>query len=671
MQLKSIRTKLIFAFVPIVVIAAIVSGFLIGHVSRSTIDDLIQKQTGETATVLAGLVEEWIAGLQHRLFDIANSGSVQAMKPEGYRSYLRALVDSSDGLFEDMYVTNSTGDSWNRNGAIGNVSARGSYQDIFFLGKPFSMSNGEIGKESGKTVSFFACPIRGDRNETVGMLTAVINLEKMGRKLDTIHYAEGEFCFIVDGSGWIIGHSDNPDLVMKLNLLKADASGFKGLQPIGSGMQRGEAGDYEYTRPDGAGYRMFYRPIVGTPNWSLGIGIPLANLQKQSQRPIFFLYFTFGFLILLVALLSYFIGVGVAKPIKEVGSELKRFGELNLTRAVSKADDYLNRKDEVGQMTNALSKMVVAIRNAFGSIYGTVDEMNASSRQLAEIAQHQTTASQELARQAQKVENNVQNVSASIEEVTSGVEEVAASALGVSKIATEIMQESQSTSEAVQSGMQAVKEAIGSIRNAHTQTCETSTIAAEVASQTKKVGEIVDLISSISEQTNLLALNAAIEAARAGEAGRGFAVVADEIRKLAEESKSATSNITTILKGLSEGVRRVDTASNKTVDLVQKVNETGEEIGKQFSMITSNVEKINEMVNNLTATSEEQGASTQEMASAMDASAKAISEIKEQIEQIAKGVETQAHEAGKVSLSAQQLDELARNVGTEVRRFKI
>ncbi len=152
----------------------------------------------------------------------------------------------------------------------------------------------------------------------------------------------------------------------------------------------------------------------------------------------------------------------------------------------------------------------------------------------------------------------------------------------VSKIqisANDIDKESNKTKTIVETS---VKWASEEFQKAQTELVEK---AKSLESSTAEIESMVELIKDIADQTNLLALNAAIEAARAGEHGRGFAVVADEVRKLAERSQHATSEITSTISIIKD-------ATFSMVEDINRANKDSEKLLTGLSEINNSVEII-------------------------------------------------------------------------------
>ena len=130
--------------------------------------------------------------------------------------------------------------------------------------------------------------------------------------------------------------------------------------------------------------------------------------------------------------------------------------------------------------------------------------------------------------------------------------------------------------------------------------------ALDDAKVVEQIGVLADSILTITAQTNLLALNASIEAARAGEAGKGFAVVAEEIRMLAEQSKDAVANIQSVTENVNVAVGNLTGDSNKLLDFVDTdIVQSFDEFEKMADDYNLDATKVNDLVSDFSATSEE------------------------------------------------------------------
>jgi methyl-accepting chemotaxis protein len=213
---------------------------------------------------------------------------------------------------------------------------------------------------------------------------------------------------------------------------------------------------------------------------------------------------------------------------------------------------------------------------------------------------------------------------------------------------TQTVQNAKTSAEVASEGKEAMKKATVQLDELVLAVNETTKTVQNLANRSDEVGGIIAIISEIANQTNLLALNAAIEAARAGEHGKGFAVVADEVRKLAEQTQTATNKIADLIGNIQtetsqtvskmesniEAVKKQESFIKKGEDALQNIVEKVD----QTQLDTTQIQQIlNELKNesnsvlfaleNISAVIEENTAVTEEVASSSSEQSLAVSDI--------------------------------------------
>ena len=271
------------------------------------------------------------------------------------------------------------------------------------------------------------------------------------------------------------------------------------------------------------------------------------------------------------------------------------------------------------------------------------------SRQAREFSEILSAQVEQSSRGAEEQSSMASEAATAMGEMNSTVLEVARSAATAAELADESQKKAGE-------GEKMVTRAVETISSVRVQSEVLQEDMAKLGEQAEGIGNIMGVITDIADQTNLLALNAAIEAARAGEAGRGFAVVADEVRKLAEKTMTATSEVGSYITNIQESTRKNISNTEKSTESILEVTELVNRSGEVLKEIVSSISDTSDQVRSIATASEEQSAASEE-----------ISRSTEQINSIA-GETAQAmnESAGAVA----KLSTLAQELNSIIARMK-
>jgi len=318
-------------------------------------------------------------------------------------------------------------------------------------------------------------------------------------------------------------------------------------------------------------------------------------------------------------------GLGRKDEIGDVAGAVEKFKVKAQEKARHEAE--AQRQQEIlaaEQRKREMHKLADDFENAVGEIVDTVSsastELEASAGTLTSTAERSQELTTMVAAASEEASTNVQSVASATEEMASSVNEISRQVQESARIASDAVAQAQKTNDRVN----------------------------ELSKAASRIGDVVELITTIAGQTNLLALNATIEAARAGEAGRGFAVVASEVKALAEQTAKATGDISQQIAGIQ----------GATDESVGAIREIGTIIGR-----------MSEISSTIASAVEEQGAATREISRNVQQAAQGTMQVSSNIVDVQRGTSETGSASSQVLSAAQSLSRDSNRLRVEVSTF--
>ncbi|WP_434950097.1 methyl-accepting chemotaxis protein [Shewanella sp. HL-SH4] len=464
-----------------------------------------------------------------------------------------------------------------------------------------------------------------------GLVGLAKSLDDMVNLLASFKIEDTGFVYLVDAEGQVKLYNDKNQKGRTLNQLYPNADIQKLLNKNDFNLVKAAVDNQDM---------LIASSYISSMGWYLVAQVPEAEVFALIEESSYHILISTIIIAALFIAIAIAVAGSVSRPITQVAELFRNIGEGegDLRQRLP-----VNGEDEIAQLARGFNSFISKIQDSVIEVAQTSEQLGKSAIDVSNQA-HQTLADSQLQK-----DRTIMVVTA-INEMGATVNEIASNAAQAAVTAREADTESAE-------GQQVVTRARNTINQLSKDVGQVGEVIESLATHTKSIGGILDVIRAISEQTNLLALNAAIEAARAGEAGRGFAVVADEVRNLASRTAASTNEVQTMIDKLqseaSRAVSAMEQSRNRSREGVQAVDDAS----NSLSGISQQIASISDMNIQVAAATEEQST--------------VVEDINRNVTEINDITQRTAQTAQAAAQASQSLNQLATRLDTLVARFKV
>ncbi len=423
---------------------------------------------------------------------------------------------------------------------------------------------------------------------------------------------------------------------------------------------------------NGEQYYAFYMPAFDAKGRCVGMvfaGQPATEANAEINRSILMILGIAVLILIIAQLICIRIARALAKVIVQSEEILIALADGNLQLQVS--ERMLKRKDELGVMGRAVQSLLDKLQEIIGGIKHNTDTLMQKGNSLETMAAQSSTTADEISTAVEDISKGAVSMAEDIESATLQVNNMG---ILIEKIVDSVQELDNLSGQMHQADTESTRiiQELSESNDKTTEAIKKIEVSVHTTNESvTRIQDAVNLIASIASETSLLALNASIEAARAGEAGRGFSVVATQISKLSEDSAQSTKTIEEIIRQLTLDSEASVKVMNEVNEIIAEQQRKLDQTKEKFSDVSNGIEssmresrlihgqagecdsergRVVDVIQSLSAVSEENAASTEETTASMQ-------ELNATINLLAE--------------AAKELKEMAENLEEEVAFFKL